>query len=1164
MRRVSINSFGYGGTNAHLILDDAKDHIRMRHGIDRRDPTPHNGSMNGSQLGTQQIAKQRARVFVMSSKSKDLIAIIAAQLNAYLEHTADRDEELLLDDLAFTLASRRSALTWRTALSAVTVSGLREKLQQLGSTPTQSFLDQKIAFVFTGQGVQWHAMGRELIHTYPVFEHALTRAAKILTRLGAPWDLLGELQQLPKTTRVHKAAIGQPLCTAIQLALNDLLESWNVRPAAVVGHSSGEIAAAYACGALDFDSAMTVSYHRGVLADTIGTRRPELRGAMLAVGLSEQEALNYIARAPQSKGKLVVACINSPSSVTISGDRSAILGLQSTLEIRRVFVRRLGVSTAYHSHHMEYIADEYRSLLQGINPSNSDAVEFFSSVTGKWMSGHLLDGSYWVRNMVSQVRFSDAVSQLCDSIFAKGRGTILEVGPHAALAGPVKQTVASLKSLPQAVDYLSTLLRDQDAVSAMLGLAGEVFARGGPINLDAVNTPQTGRRRHVLTDLPTYPWAHTVQHWHESRISQSYRKRVHPRHHLLGVQCPDSSSDEPRWSHRVRVSELPWIVGHVVQSSIVYPAAGYIAMALEASRQYDLSRGRGLTISSYELRNITIGKALIVPDDADGAEIVLCLRPDLDSTGGSSQAWNEFCVSSYLEKDGWSQHCRGLITVKYENGTTDAVEGNREKIHKDFAYHELFAEVKARCQKKHDSQEFYSKLDALGLQYQQLFTSLDGIRARPWESLGRVTIPDSAAVMPEQFERPHILHPASLDSCFQLSLAAIMEAGALNQTMVPTFIESVSVSSEVSNRPGSELQVHCAAERAGHRGFRADIVVVETNDTAKPVIEISGMKSTSIGGGVDQHMASAKSRRICHKIHWAPDVERLCGQDIQYLCSAKLQADDSAEARISTLRAASYQFIKNTLHKVSEDQLALDAPYMKRFYDWLKDQTASDEAKVDLSESAQTVLFDRAQSSLGGGALLCRVGHNLPRILRGEVDPLSLMVEDDLLSQCYHEDEGRRRNCAQVAAYADLLAHKHPDLKILEIGAGTASTTLPLLEALGKGYKRRFGSYTFTDISSAFFEKAEELLKDWSKLLSFQRLDIEKSPQEQGFKDGYYDLVVAGNIFHATSNIENTARNVRGLLRPGGKLILIEGTRPAVNVGLIFGTLPGWWLGKSP
>ena len=1146
---MSVNSFGYGGTNAHVILEDAEPHLR--------EPPRSDKVTNGLQKHRDSVVKQRARLFVLSSKAKDSLAIIAERLSTYLEQAKKKDEETLLDNLAFTLGSRRSAFTWRMAIAAATLTELSGKLQQPGSPLSQSYSDRKITFVFTGQGAQWSAMGRELIHTYPVFGRSISKAAKTLAGLGASWDLLEELGKSQKTTRVHESAIGQPLCTAIQLALVDLLQAWNIRPVAVVGHSSGEIAAAYASKSLDFDSALMVAYHRGTLADTIGVRHPELRGAMLAVGLSEQEALQYIAQAPPSKGKLGVACVNSPSSVTISGDRSAILGLQSTLEVRRVFVRRLGVNTAYHSHHMKFIADEYRTLLSGIHPHESDIVEFFSSVTGKRMSGNLLDASYWVRNMVSQVRFSEALADLCSSIATSGRGILVEVGPHAALAGPVKQTLASLDSLPQTVDYVSSLVRDQDAVSTMLRLAGDLFVRGGSINLGAVNFPRSEKPCQVLTDLPSYPWAHAVQYWHESRLSKSYRKRVHPRHHLLGVLCQDSNPFEPRWSHRIRISELPWVLGHVVQDSVIYPAAGYIAMALEASRQHYDKNG---VIHAYELRNITIGKALIVPDDAEGVEAMISFRSDR----GSSQNCNDFFVVSHSNKDGWSEHCRGQITVKFQNSTLDTVEGHRENVHKGSAHQELLATARAHCQKRQTPEEFYSKLKALGLQYQHLFASLDDIQTRPWESLGRVIIPDSAAEMPGNVERPHIVHPAGLDSCFQASLAALMEADALNQTLMPTFIEKVLVSSEIPNSPGAELQVRCTAERAGHRGFRVDMTVVNANDASKVMIDMSGMKSTSVGGGSDQGVTSAKSRRICHKVHWAADIEHLKGQDIRNICQADLGTPSSGiREQISTIRDASYQFIKNALLQVSEEQVSASDPSTKRLYLWMKDQAATKKAEMNLSESAQAVLFDRAASS-SGGALLCAIGHDLARILRAEADPLSLMMENDLLSRAYHDDEGRRRNCAQVATYVDLVAHKQPDLKILEIGAGTGSTALPVLESLGKGYKRRFESYTFTDISSGFFEKAEELLKDWGESVSFHRLDIEKCPQEQGFQEGYYDLVIAGNIFHATSNIENTARNTRGLLRPGGKLILIEGTRPAVNVGLIFGTLPGWWLGKSP
>ncbi|KAL6719561.1 hypothetical protein ACLMJK_003803 [Lecanora helva] len=1075
VRRVSVNGFGYGGTNAHLILEDAKSSLQERQEVGK--------NINGYQTHSHSIVEERARIFVLSSKNKDSISTIANRLSNYLMKAQGGDERTLLDDLAYTLASRRSALTWRAAIVAATITELSDKLQQLKLPASQSSPERKITFVFTGQGAQWNAMGRELIHTYPVFEQSISKATKTLARLGAPWDLVEELGKSPKTTRVHVSSIGQPLCTAIQLALVDLLESWNIAPVAVIGHSSGEIAAAYACKSLDFDSALVVAYHRGALADTIEAQHPELRGAMLAVGLSEQETLQYVANAPPRKGKLGVACVNSPSSVTVSGDRSAIIGLQSTLEVRQVFVRRLGVRTAYHSHHMECIADEYRTLLDGINPRKSDSIEFYSTVNGSRMDADLLDASYWVRNMVSQVRFSEALGHLCSSFAHRGKNILLEVGPHAALAGPIKQTVASLESLPQAPDYVSSLTRDRDAALAMLALGGEM----------------------------------------------------------------------------IRMPELPWVIGHVIQTSVVYPAAGYIAMALEASRQHI---GDSSVIKSYELRNITIGKALIVPDDAEGVEAIISLRLD----GGSTRGSNEFCVISYSDKDGWSEHCKGQITINYRKGTVDTIEGFRESAFRSLAHQDLLANAKTNCQKRQTPEEFYSRLEALGLQYQHLFHSLVEIQAKPWESLGCVTIPNSAAVMPEQVEHSHVVHPASLDCCFQTSLAALMEADVLNQTLMPTFIEKLTVSSDIPNNPGSRLQVHCTAECSGHRGFRINMTAT-SNDSSQsdclPTIEMSGMKLTSIGGGSDQDIASAKSRRICHRVHWAPDVEYLKGQGIKTICQSNLGPSHRVREQISTIRSATYQFIKNALHEVREEQVPASDPSALRFYHWMIDQAATKEARLDLSESAQASLFDHVAAASSGGALLCAIGHNLPRILRAEADPLSLMMENDLLSRTYHEDEGRRRNCAEVAAYVDMAGHKQPDLKILEIGAGTGSTALPVLESLGRGFKRRFESYTFTDISSGFFEKAEDLLQDWNESVSFQRLDIEKDPQEQGFKQNYYDLVIAGNIFHATSNIENTARNARVLLRPGGKLILIEGTRPAVNVGLIFGTLPGWWLGTE-
>ena len=251
----------------------------------------------------------------------------------------------------------------------------------------------------------------------------------------------------------------------------DLLRSWNVIPSSVTGHSSGEIAAAYACGSITFTTALSVAYHRGRLASKLVENGSKLRGAMLAVGLSEQDAQVHIARIPEGSDKVVVACFNSPRSVTVSGDRSAIIRLQSILEARQIFVRRLAVSAAYHSHHMELVAPEYLAALSDLpDPTASSHVAFFSSVYGKAMGGEKLDAAYWVKNLVSQVQFSKALQSLCISTNGtKDRintswsnpGILIEIGPHSALADFVKQLMVAAPDLKDSnIRYMASLVRD--------------------------------------------------------------------------------------------------------------------------------------------------------------------------------------------------------------------------------------------------------------------------------------------------------------------------------------------------------------------------------------------------------------------------------------------------------------------------------------------------------------------------------------------------------------------------------------------------------------------------------------------------------------------------------------------------------------------------------
>ena len=388
--------------------------------------------------------------------------------------------------------------------------------------------------------------------------------------------LVEELCRDKKTSNIDQAVYSQPICTALQVALVDLLNGWNIKPVAVSGHSSGEIAAAYCKGAISRQSAWRISYERGRLAAKIKELAPHLQGAMLAAGIGKEQALEYIQRV--SKGEIVIACVNSPSSVTVSGDLTGIDQLHELLTADSIFSRKLKVENAYHSPHMQVIADAYLESLQGVTTlkSASSDIAMFSSVSGGLVESGDLGPSYWVKNMTSPVEFSTAIQKLQDFAFGAKRRrrddksfveVLVEIGPHAALQGPLKQITESSEARKSKVSYLSLLTRDCDAFKCTLSAIGQLYIKGYQVDLWEVNNSQSRRKKApaLLTNLPSYPWSRTSRYWYESHLSSGYRFRKHPRLDLLGAPTPDYNPLEPKWRNFIRKSENPWILDHKVR-----------------------------------------------------------------------------------------------------------------------------------------------------------------------------------------------------------------------------------------------------------------------------------------------------------------------------------------------------------------------------------------------------------------------------------------------------------------------------------------------------------------------------------------------------------------------------------------------------------------------
>ncbi|KAK7754515.1 Type I Iterative PKS [Diatrype stigma] len=1053
------------------------------------------------------------------------------------------------------------------------------------------FLDD-LAFTLC-QGAQWWAMGRELMQ-YPVFAESIAACDKAVQSFGSSWSLQEELLKDQRSSRINNAEFSQPLCAALQIALVDLYASWNIFPSRVVGHSSGEIGAAYATGALSLETAMCVAYYRGLITPIF---KP-IKGGMMAAGLTEDEATKEIEAMGDSHGKVVVACVNSPRSVTISGDMPAITHLQEDLTSRRIFARKLQVESAFHSHHMLAIADEYRQRLSDMEfvPwDQRNQIVMFSSSLGSprtVTADDDLSADYWVNNMVSCVRFSGALAKLCTEVVGEESGTVdilIELGPHAALAGPVKQVLANLPGVEQQgtspIPYFSALARGKDAAVTALATAASLFTHGYPTDLHAANFPQSSTKPElsVLTNLPTYSWNRALKYWSESRLSHDYRFRRFPRTDILGAPVSDWNPMEPRWRNFIRLSEQPWVGDHVVQGAIAYPAAGYCCMAVEAVAQMSIvsavqAEEAGQTqkpIKEYKLRNVEISRALLVPQSEEGVEVMFSMRPEPASDTVSGD-WSEFRIYSYTNAGGWAEHCRGSVSAVYQSDEDSlATEGDEHRT--------IIQRAKNTCKTNIACDKLYAGLATMGLSYGPEFQGIIDVSAGENQALGTVRVTDTKTKIPKGYEFDRLVHPATLDALLQMGIAALTQGNLENLTQphVPTWIQQLTISSDISAPIGRDFQVVADCKRHGSREANANVTAVE--DGGKPAMQIKGVRLIAISLGVDD--GELEIPKHCASAEWEPDVDLLVNQEIHNILEKAVDVPtDSDFARLQDREFLAYYFIDRVLKEICEDELETMEPHHQKFFRYMKYQRdlvlakKHEQQTEDWSYLHEPHVIARAklvitelESSGPEGLMFVRMGQALVSVLRQKVQPLALMMKDNLLFDYYHHAPGSKGTYPKVQRYLLMLTHKYPDLEYLEIGAGTGGCTRPALEALsGYGNRRypRFKSYTYTDVSPGFFEQAARNFGSYAGAdkMEFMKLDIEQDLGLQpGFEDGrQFDVVVAANVLHATYDMARTIRHVRKLLRPGGKLLLLEVTHSMPSLSLVFGNLPGWWNCVEP
>ena len=885
VRRISINSFGYAGTNAHAVLDDARSYLAGRGVVEMdNDFTDHQAALNDKTNLRKTDNSQQLKLYVLSAQDKDGLKRVKASLASHLSDGIGRDlksveqQQSYAAQLAFTLGQYRSHLKWRTYAFASSCKDLVDELRSEESTAavTQTSSEPRLGFVFTGQGAQWPRMGVELM-AFPVFRDAVRASDVYLQEVCAcSWSTTKELSRSKSTSQLHLAEFSQTLCAVLQVALIDLLRSWGIRPTAVVGHSSGEIGAAYALGALSREDAWRVAYYRGVLSAGIKAIAPDIDGCMMAVGLSPEKAQSWISTV--TEGDVVIACINSPTSVTVSGDTSGIDQLLQKLKQAGIFARKLMVDTAYHSPHMHTIAQEYYDWIADLQPLDAtDKCRMHSSVTGTEVAPHQLGVVNWVRNLTSPVRFSEAVYDMLRPLH-NGRRTesnavdmLVEIGPHSALQGPVMQTLTAHNVMN--IPYQSAVVRNQDAVGSIMHLAGALWSRGYQVDLRAVNELSERHSTRPLIDLPTYPWKHSQRYYHDVRVEQEYLHKSMPKLSLIGAPLQSMRPREYSWRRVIRLAEEPWIADHKIQGSILYPGAGYLAMALEAANQ---TADKTKKIASYRLRDIQLTAAAIISEDQD-LECIIQLRPHIVGTRDSASTWTEFAVTSSPDGKSLITNCSGLLVVEY-----DEVAGSEAALEKSLELAQLrceFDDIEASCSHEVDAAKMYEEMTMVGLQYGPAFANVCNVSNGEGTAHGVVRVPDLSHRVLDGHDRPHVIHPGTLDAIFHLAFASTISSNAL-VPMVPKFIAEISVSACIPWQQGTRLSGASKTQRHGLRDLMADIIVLGGEGSGDPAIHIQGLQLTEVVGGSSGPSSNDSVKSMASNWVWKPAIDFLTLEDL--------------------------------------------------------------------------------------------------------------------------------------------------------------------------------------------------------------------------------------------------------------------------------------------
>lgn len=1124
-RHAGISSFGFGGTNAHIILAEAP--------------------VNAAKIPTK---TKPFNLFTISAKSEAKLNELAKSYIKFI----DDNPEVKIEDICHVANTGRASHNHRAAIVCNSADDLKKSLNELinekfslktitGAARINHF--PKTAFLFPGQGAQFIGMGKELYDTHPLFRNTINKCDEILRNyLDKPLLEVLFYEKDEALNPINETTYTQPALFSIEYALAQLWMSWGIKPSVMMGHSAGEYVAACLAGVFSLEDGLKLVTERGRLMQTMTED-----GEMYTVFTNEEGVKKFLNGYDKD---VSVASINGPLKTVISGKKEALGQIIPLLDENNIEYKKINVSIASHSPLMNSMIEEFRKVCNTVSYSTPN-IPVVSNITGEIVTDKISNADYWCDHILSTVRFSEGIKACVNS----GVEFFIDLGPKPTSISMGQETIQN-----NSIHWLPSIKYNFSIWETMLLGLGTLYVNGTEINWKNLDKDFA----HKKISLPSYPFQKT-RYWigdiieNEKKESSVFNEAVSA-DTLFGSRLLTASDKELIFNSSISGNDPYYLRDHVVFNEIVLPGAAYVEMAISALK--DHTGNINISASDIKFHRATILKENEFKD----------LQTIISKTSKGKYSFEIFSADQNENKTvNWTLHCSGNLNIEKASALKSS---DINKLKSDFKNETAPA-------------EFYDNVKVIGIDYRKDFQAIRKLFFEKDKAFAEVRIDGSLQERNYTFN-PALLD-ACFQSAIALVLnnsstkdKAFIPVGIDSITVHAEADESAISIVELNSQSKKDKKIHSSdisiyttsgeliakVNNLRLKEVSKDEFLSANSDSIKDWFYEIAWEESPLSGSVNidniLKATDSKLKDLTKKNHlssYSKGIESIENLALKYILNALIDAG----FKFDKGKSFTAQEFLNEIKAVDKHKklcirlldILTNGKTTKKKDDRyeFRDNIERSDVTNDIEEIKKK--YPETEKELN---LLVRCGEKLGDVITGKMDGLQLLFPDGdftSVSELYRNSSAfvvmnqSIRNA--VKAVADSYSGQR-SLNILEIGAGTGSTAAYILPELkDKNYK-----YTFTDISPAFFGKAKEEFKKYENV-EYKILDVEKDPLQQNFAKNEYDVIIASNVVHATKDLKQTMKNVVELLSESGVVILNEVTSPRTWIDLTFGLTDGWW-----